>query len=459
MSPGNIFFDSFIKRLEALEDTYVRTYWYETINSGTNGTLAPPSGGTIELDQFAEGVDALASTFSGSYLTWQTPLSASGAIVAATLDGAGNWTLTDTPAAYPVAIIYSYKVKLVDFDFDYSIGEAELTRLSVADASELTQWLTSAALSADGSMDIAAGNFETDGIVNLPSARGAVGGIPAAYLKLGNATYLHEWTIDGVLVMQSQGNNVALQLYSALSASVSLDKGATYGATIKFKEGGSLGAQFGFDSSRDMLFETKVSNRGIYFTVNKGGTATDAIWINGQNARTQFIATGSGAGIKIGNGFILYEETTNIGALATGDSLKAHDNGKFYCGTGNDSSMYYDGTNLILNPKEVGSGRLRVLGTVDSKGRVSAVATKSADYTITLADETISYDTSGGAWTVDLPAAPITGEMHRIALATNGNTLTIDGNGNDISGDATQSLILAGEALQVVYNGTQWDAV
>jgi len=38
---------------------------------------------------------------------------------------------------------------------------------------------------------------------------------------------------------------------------------------------------------------------------------------------------------------------------------------KSYWGAGDDSSIGYDGTNLIINPKEVGSGYLNILGSVE----------------------------------------------------------------------------------------------
>ena len=37
-------------------------------------------------------------------------------------------------------------------------------------------------------------------------------------------------------------------------------------------------------------------------------------------------------------------------------------------GAGSDASMYYDGTNLIINPKLVGSGILDVSGTLQTDG-------------------------------------------------------------------------------------------
>jgi len=40
-----------------------------------------------------------------------------------------------------------------------------------------------------------------------------------------------------------------------------------------------------------------------------------------------------------------------------------NDNAKFQVGAADDASVYYDGTNMIIDPKEVGSGYLQILGT------------------------------------------------------------------------------------------------
>src|SRR3990167_963664 len=56
----------------------------------------------------------------------------------------------------------------------------------------------------------------------------------------------------------------------------------------------------------------------------------------------------------------------------TGGNLKAlgnlnlmSDNSKAYFGEGNDASIYYDGTDLIINPKEVGSGNVNIKGDLE----------------------------------------------------------------------------------------------
>jgi hypothetical protein len=97
-------------------EVYVKALWFEQINSGTSGTFSAPAQGEIVLDQWAAGVDALASTISSGVPTYISPTTAGGIIITATLDINGNWTLSGTPSAYPVAIVYVYKVKLKYLD-------------------------------------------------------------------------------------------------------------------------------------------------------------------------------------------------------------------------------------------------------------------------------------------------------------------------------------------------------
>ena len=118
---------SFKDRITALEDTYVRFLWYQEISSGTSGTITPPTGGTIVLDQWAAGVDAVTSTIGGTGQrpSFESVKDASGNIITATLDGSGNWTISGTPSAYPIAICYVYDVKLSQADRTKSLEELE----------------------------------------------------------------------------------------------------------------------------------------------------------------------------------------------------------------------------------------------------------------------------------------------------------------------------------------------
>jgi hypothetical protein len=111
--------------LNDLEDKYVRVSWFHEIAAGTSGAITIPPGGTVVLDAFAGGVDALSSTMENGYPTWDSPLTASGSVVAATLDSVGNYTLSATPSAYPVALIYQYRVSLANVDETKMLGSSQ----------------------------------------------------------------------------------------------------------------------------------------------------------------------------------------------------------------------------------------------------------------------------------------------------------------------------------------------
>lgn len=62
--------------------------------------------------------------------------------------------------------------------------------------------------------------------------------------------------------------------------------------------------------------------------------------------------------------------------------------------------------------------------------------------TLTGADDFVLLDSTGGAFTLSLPAAPSDGDFFDLKKIAGGaaNLVTIDGNGNTIDGAATQSL-------------------
>ena len=134
------------------------------------------------------------------------------------------------------------------------------------------------------------------------------------------------------------------------------------------------------------------------------------------------------------------------------------DNDKILFGDAGDGSIYYDGTNLVINPKETGTGYLDVQGTIAVTGVIEEVntTTKTANYTVVGTDDNILCDTSGGGFTVTLPASPEDGRVYSVLLDVAGNDITVDGNGNNINGSTTAVWGSVG-AIILVYNGTQWN--
>jgi hypothetical protein len=107
-------------RITNLEDRYIKCAWYVTVHAGTTGTITPPTGGTLVMNQWPSNVSAKTSTITaGQMPTMTAALTGGGATVTVTMNATGAWALSAAPSAYPIAIIYMYKVKLYQHDPDY----------------------------------------------------------------------------------------------------------------------------------------------------------------------------------------------------------------------------------------------------------------------------------------------------------------------------------------------------
>jgi len=107
------------------------------------------------------------------------------------------------------------------------------------------------------------------------------------------------------------------------------------------------------------------------------------------------------------------------GVSLTGDLRLKADNNKIQLGTAQDASIYYNGTNLIINPKEVGSG-----ATVFSAGNVGIGTTSpSTKFHIAGTTGTPSANFLSGT----LPSSFVTGESQNVisGVATASNTATV----------------------------------
>ena len=86
-------------------------------------------------------------------------------------------------------------------------------------------------------------------------------------------------------------------------------------------------------------------------------------------------------------------------------------------------------------------------------------STQTANYAASF-NEGILADTSGGAFTVTLPASPVAGTQVIVADAANTwgtNNLTVARNGQTIEGAATNLICdITGVSVQLIYSGTTW---
>ena len=93
-----------------------------------------------------------------------------------------------------------------------------------------------------------------------------------------------------------------------------------------------------------------------------------------------------------------------------------------------------------------------------TSGGAETYVRKTANYTA-VAGEKIIADTSGGVWTLTLPASPSSGDVIKIADGADwsANNLTVGRNGSTIEGDAADmTMDIGGASVSFVYDGTTW---
>jgi len=167
-------------------------------------------------------------------------------------------------------------------------------------------------------------------------------------------------------------------------------------------------------------FQNDVYGLRIYATNLPTNTASTSLTSNTYGA--YIYARGNNAGTSTNYGLYLDScsgADTNWGIYvnSSANSFLGNDNAKSYFGTGKDASIYYDGTDMFINPKEVGTGVLQVLGSQKLTGTITAynnIATVSMGIPAERATVDLTGQTAAkGATTIYTPAAS---GMFRISI-------------------------------------------
>ncbi len=76
---------------------------------------------------------------------------------------------------------------------------------------------------------------------------------------------------------------------------------------------------------------------------------------------------------------------------------------------------------------------------------------------VALIDQTVLVDATGGATTINLPASPTSGKCFIVKKTdASANAVTVNGNGNNIDGAATQALAAQWNSFMIQGNGTAY---
>jgi hypothetical protein len=192
-------------RLTNLENNEYKITYFTTITSAS-GTITPPTGATILLQEFPYSVSAYVSQVdSNGEPTGVFPKTSLGAtVVVSSFDSLGNYTLSGTPSSFPCALIYVFKIKAIDYsncninnilevDRNASIRE-EINALKpyLVDFTKTTSTGASFNQTVVRSYLIPAGTFKTGDQIRI-SMR-----ISRPASQTSNSQYFIRWSYDNV---------------------------------------------------------------------------------------------------------------------------------------------------------------------------------------------------------------------------------------------------------------------
>jgi nitrogen fixation protein len=268
-------------RVTNLENNEYKILYFETISS-TTGTITKPTGATILLDQFYSGGDALVETLSNGQPTGQSPLTIGGTVVSVTsFDTSGNYVLSGTPSAYPVALVYIFKIKAID------LPNLNMTNIMQMDANSYVPY-TGAITNVDlGEYELKAGQIELD-----QSPTGTAG---VAVTRWNDTLGSTETTLKGGNVVLKNGVDLVARVVNKVVPNTTLTKSAYQVVKVSGASGQRLAvdlAQANTDlNSADTLgivIETIATNQeGFILTVgqieeiNTTGSLQSETWVDG----------------------------------------------------------------------------------------------------------------------------------------------------------------------------------
>lgn len=346
-------------RLLNLENNEYKVTYYEII-SGASGSLTLPGGATINAGEFGLSGNCILSKIDGSNKpTFESPKTSGGVVVTASLDETdGSWVASGTYTDSNVALIYSIKIKAVNYSnltYDRIIETVELTDFPISQT--ITDGITNKAPSEDAVFDalglkapIASPTFT--GTVTSPIilVSGTAGN---GYIDITNQSSDPSSPSSGVsrvfidtLGKLSKKNSLSTKsiyrdiIYSDLTTSSAVT-GTTSNTLIK--SGLVKGSTFNTSATDSIKIECRLLKTGT------AGTWTQRLYVNTSNslsgARLLGTQGGSAANTFLNiqrNGII--KSTTNTEFLETSTSVSGDEATAASAGSGGVTTVNIDHT-------------------------------------------------------------------------------------------------------------------
>lgn len=265
-------------------------------------------------------------------------------------------------------------------------------------------------------------------------------------------------------IINAGGGSLLMSVTNAGGMNISVDGGfvlATSTGTVNINAASTLNianqnvnanVNIGTAGTRVLTMGSAASTSSVVVQCGTGGASF------GANATSHLTTLGSATGTSTTN----VQCGTGGATIATGAAVHATTVGgtngasstTIQAGTGG-LNLSATNSNITLSP---GTGSLFLNGS--QSWPLTPVATT---YAVLNNDQFISYDSSGGSFTITLPASPVSGR-YLVIYDTGGdssaNPVTVDGNGNNLlisgSSNATFALNSSGNALLMWFNGTNW---
>lgn len=217
-------------RVTNLENNEYKILYFETISSAT-GTITKPTGATILLDQFYSGGDALVETLSNGQPTGQSPLTIGGTVVSVTsFDTSGNYVLSGTPSAYPVALVYIFKIKAID------LPNLNMNNIMQMDANGYVPYVGAITDLDLGEYELKAGQIELD-----QSPTGTAG---VAVTRWNDTLGSTETTLKGGSVVLKNGVDLVARVVNKVTPNTTLTKAAYQVVKVSGAQGQRLAVDF-----------------------------------------------------------------------------------------------------------------------------------------------------------------------------------------------------------------------